>query len=57
MEPSAHVGRDGSNGISRDLSCAFFINDWALASQSPIVDRAIPILERIVDRETSILDH
>ena len=32
-------------------------NDWALANQSPIVDRAIPILERIVDRETSILDH
>ena len=31
------------------------INDWALASQSPIVDRAIPILEHVVDRETSIL--
>ena len=56
MEPNAHVARDRSNGNSRDLSCTFFYIQLGSGEPEPNCRSDNPILERVVDRETSILE-
>ena len=56
MEPNAHVARDRSNGNSRDLYCTFLHIQLGSGEPEPNCRPDNPIPERVVDRETSILE-